>query len=59
MVFTVSLKSAIGGRQNLRLYMIKRGVLGALLIFDKIFFLSTHIARIWMEALTGRLMFHL
>ena len=29
-------------------YMIKRGVLGALLIFDKIFFLSTHIARIWM-----------
>ena len=38
--------------------MIKRGVLGALLIFDKVFFLSTHIARIWMQALTGRLMFH-
>ena len=34
---------------NFALYMIKRGVLGALLIFDKIFFLSTHIARICMD----------
>ena len=48
----ISLKDSLHISQScfcsFAVYMIKRGVLGALLIFDKIFFLSTHIGRIWM-----------